>query len=73
LKPRVKNYRSIHIHILHHSGYQWVIIEWNIVDPPIVLEVIVVETQKQHVGIGVIQSLGACIITIGMEMVVVPK
>jgi len=34
---------------------------------------IVVETQKQHVKVGVIQSLGACIITIGVGTVVAPN
>jgi hypothetical protein len=24
--------RGIQIHILHHRGYQWVTIEWNIID-----------------------------------------
>jgi hypothetical protein len=37
------------------------------------LEMIVVETHKQHVGIGVIQSLGVGITTIGVEMVVAPN
>jgi hypothetical protein len=32
----------------------------------------IVETWKQHVGVGVTQSLGASI-TIGMEMIVVPS
>jgi hypothetical protein len=35
--------------------------------PPIVSVVVVVETQKQHARIGVIQSLGAGITTIGVE------
>jgi hypothetical protein len=38
-----------------------------------VLEAVVVETQKQHIGIVVTQSFGACITTIGVEMVVVPN
>ncbi len=37
------------------------------------LEVADVETQKQHVGIGVIQSFGVGIITIGVEMVIAPN
>jgi hypothetical protein len=41
--------------------------------PTILLEVIVVETRKQHVGIGVTQSLGVGITTIGVEMVATPK
>jgi hypothetical protein len=35
------------------------------------LKAIVVETQRQNVGIGIIQSLDVGIITIGMEIVVV--
>jgi hypothetical protein len=31
-KPRTENHRGIHIHILHHKGYQWLTIEWNIID-----------------------------------------
>jgi hypothetical protein len=38
-----------------------------------VLEVATVETQKQHVGIGIIYSLNAGITTIGMQMVVEPN
>jgi len=34
---------------------------------------IVVETRKQHARIGVIQSLGACITTIGVGTVVAPN
>jgi hypothetical protein len=39
--------------------------------PPIVSEMVVVETQKQHVGVEIIQSLDARITTIGVETVVV--
>jgi len=35
--------------------------------------VVVVETWKQHVGIGVTQSLDVGIITIGVETIVVPN
>jgi len=42
----------------------------NIV-PPIVLEVVVVETHKQHVGVRVIQSFYEGIITIGLETIIV--
>jgi hypothetical protein len=38
-----------------------------------VLEAVIVETRKQHVGVGVTQSLGACIITIGVEIVDAPN
>ncbi len=40
---------------------------------PIVLEAIVVETRRQHVGVGVTQSLNASITTIQVEMVVAPS
>jgi hypothetical protein len=33
----------------------------------------IVKTQRQHVGVGVIQSLDVGITTIGVEMVVVPN
>jgi hypothetical protein len=36
-------------------------------------KIIIVETRRQHVGVGVIQSLDACITTIGVEMVLVPN
>ncbi len=36
-------------------------------------ETIVVETWKQHAGIGVIQSLGVSITTIGVETIVMPN
>jgi hypothetical protein len=38
-----------------------------------VLEAVVFETRKQHVGVGVIQSLDVGITTIGVVMVVVPN
>jgi len=38
-----------------------------------VLESVVFETRKQHVGVGVIQSLDASITTIEVVMVVVPN
>jgi hypothetical protein len=38
-----------------------------------VSKVIVVETQKQHAGVKVIQSFNACITTTRMEIVVVPN
>jgi hypothetical protein len=41
--------------------------------PPIVLEATVVETQKQHAGVGVVQSFGVGIITTGVEIVVAPN
>jgi hypothetical protein len=41
--------------------------------PPIVLEMAVVETWKQHAGIRVIQSLDASIPTTRMETVVAPN
>jgi hypothetical protein len=41
--------------------------------PPIVLEVTTVKTQKQHAGVGVIQSLDASITTTRVETVVVPN
>ncbi len=41
--------------------------------PPIVSETTIVETQKQHVRVGITQSIGTCIISIGVEMVVVPN
>ncbi len=37
------------------------------------LEVVVVETYKQHARVGVIQSLHAGITTIGVETIVVPN
>ncbi len=40
---------------------------------PIVSEVAIVETQRQHVGVGVTQSLNVGITTIGAEMVLVPN
>jgi hypothetical protein len=40
---------------------------------PIVSEATIVEIWRQHVKIGVIQSLDACITTIRMEMVVAPN
>jgi hypothetical protein len=36
-------------------------------------KVVVVETRKQHVGVGVTQSFGGGITTIGVEMVVAPN
>ncbi len=44
----------------------------NIV-PLVVSETTIVETQRQHVGIGVTQSLNAKITTIGVNMVLVPN
>jgi len=41
--------------------------------PPIVLEMIIIETQRQHDGIGVIRSLDASITTTRVETVVVPN
>jgi hypothetical protein len=41
--------------------------------PPIVSEATVVETRRQHVGVGVTKSPNARIITIGVEMVVAPN
>jgi hypothetical protein len=41
--------------------------------PPIVLEVTIVETWKQHDGVKVIQSRGACIIIRRVETGVVPN
>jgi len=41
--------------------------------PPIVSEAIVVETRRQHVGVGVTKSPNARITTIGVEMVVAPN
>jgi len=38
-----------------------------------VLKIITIETHKQHVGIGVTQSLGACIISAKVEKIVGPK
>jgi hypothetical protein len=38
-----------------------------------VSETTIVETQRQHVGIGVTQSLNAKITTIGVNMVLVPN
>jgi hypothetical protein len=38
-----------------------------------VLEVAIIETQKQHVGVEVTQSLGASIITIGVEKIDAPN
>ncbi len=38
--------------------------------PPIVFEVTIVETWKQHIGVGITQSLDANITTIRVEMVV---
>jgi hypothetical protein len=35
--------------------------------------VAIIETRKQHVGVGVTQSLGVSITTKGVEMVVVPN
>jgi hypothetical protein len=35
--------------------------------------VVVIETWKQHVGVGVTQSLDACITTTIVEIVVAPK
>jgi hypothetical protein len=41
--------------------------------PPIVSKMTVVETQKQHVGVGVTKSPNARITTIGVKMVVAPN
>jgi hypothetical protein len=39
--------------------------------PPIGLEMAIVKTQKQHVGVDIIQSLNAGITTTGVETIVV--
>ncbi len=41
--------------------------------PPIVSKVEVLETRRQHVKIGVTESLDACITTTRVEMVVAPN
>ncbi len=41
--------------------------------PPIMSKTTIVQTQKQHARIGVTQSFGAGITTIGMETVVAPN
>ncbi len=65
-----------------HTAPQWILMgncklehRWSYVNraPPIVLEVIIVETWKQHVKVGVIQSLNVGVTTTWMEMVIVPN
>ncbi len=41
--------------------------------PPIMSKVVIVETQKQNVRIGITQSFNAVITTIGMEVVFTPN
>jgi hypothetical protein len=50
----------------HHQSH-------NNTSPPIVSKVAIVETRKQHVGIRVIQSLGASITTTRVETLVAPN
>ncbi len=41
--------------------------------PPIMSKMAIIETHKQHARIGITQSLGVGIITIGVETVVAPN
>jgi hypothetical protein len=62
-----------------HTAPQWIPMGNHIMEhrqfcvnivPPILLKATIVETQKQHVGIRVTQSFGACITTTGVETIV---
>ncbi len=54
----------------HRLEQRWF---WVNTTSPIMLETVVIETRRQHAGIGVTQSLNASITTTGVERIVEPN